>query len=123
MERKVSYFDLKNEVLLEFKKVGLEDDIADFDWICCEVTGKRRSELGFIKFFSNDELKQITHAVEKRLQHIPLGYIFGKTNFFGYDFVVNPNVLIPIKSQTILKTSGISTATIIDSPNTIQSNA
>lgn len=102
MERKISYFDLKNEVLLEFKKVGLEDDIADFDWICCEVTGKRRSELGFIQSFSNDELNQIKLAIEKRLQHIPLAYIFGKTNFYGYDFIVNSNVLIPRLDTEVL---------------------
>ena len=52
--------------------------------------------------FSKQELEQIEIAVEKRLRHIPLAYIFGKTNFFGYDFVVSKDVLIPRLDTEIL---------------------
>ena len=101
MEQKTNYFDLKKQTQQRFLDAGIEE-IADFDWICCEVTGKRRSELAFIKEFSTDELAQIEIAVKKRLMHIPLGYIFSKTNFFGLDFIVTNDVLIPRLDTEIL---------------------
>lgn len=101
MDIKTNYFDLKKQVLVKFNNANI-DEISDFDWICCEVTGKKRSELPFIKEFSNEELKKINDAVDKRLKHIPLAYIFGKTNFFGYDFFVSSDVLIPRLDTEIL---------------------
>ena len=101
MEQKTNYFDLKNRVLKRFEYAGI-DEISDFDWICCEITGKRRSELAFIKEFSIEELEKIKDAVEKRLKHIPLGYIFGKTDFYGYEFIVSQDVLIPRLDTEIL---------------------
>lgn len=101
MEKKNNYFELKKQVLKRFEDAGI-DEISDFDWICCEITGKKRSELGLIKEFSEKELDKIEKAVEKRLQHIPLGYIFGKTNFYGYDFIVSKDVLIPRLDTEIL---------------------
>lgn len=98
---KISYFELKKIVQKKFDEAGI-DDFADFDWICVEITGKRRSELPFIKEFSEKELEKINEAVEKRLKHIPLGYIFGKSNFYGYDFIVNSDVLIPRLDTEVL---------------------
>lgn len=97
----MNYFDLKTETLKRFNDAGI-DEISDFDWICCEITGKRRSELAFIKEFSEEQLNEISKAVEKRLKRVPLGYIFGKTNFYGLDFIVDKNVLIPRLDTEIL---------------------
>ncbi len=101
MDLKTNYFDLKKEVSRKFHEVGI-DEISDFDWICVEITGKRRSELAFIKEFSKQELEQINEAVEKRLKHIPLALIFGKTCFYGLNFVVSKDVLIPRLDTEIL---------------------
>ena len=101
MDRKINYFELKKEVQKKFLCEGI-DEISDFDWICCEITGKRRSELGFIKEFTKEELAAINEAIEKRLKHIPIGYIFGKTDFYGREFVVTPDVLIPRIDTEIL---------------------
>lgn len=97
----MNYFELKKQAILKFQEAGI-DEFSDIDWICVEVTGKKRSELGFIKDFSEKELNEINKALEKRLNHIPLGYIFGKTNFYGLDFIVNENVLIPRLDTEIL---------------------
>ena len=101
MELKTNYFDLKKQVLEKFEQAGI-DEISDFDWICCEITGKRRSELPFVKEFSAEELEKINQAVEKRIKHVPLAYIFGKTNFYGLDFIVSKDVLIPRLDTEIL---------------------
>ena len=97
----LDYFGLKKNLEQIFKKAGIEET-ADIDWIMVEVTGKSRSMLPFHGTFSSEETKQIMDAVEKRLQHIPLAYIFGKTNFYGYDLEVNENVLIPRLDTEIL---------------------
>ena len=39
-----NYLDFKKLVAEKFEKSGI-DEIADFDWICCEVTGKKRSTI------------------------------------------------------------------------------
>lgn len=101
MENKTNYIELKKEVLKKFQEADI-DEIADFDWICCEVTEKKRSELVFIEKFSEKELDAIKKAVELRLKHIPLAYIFGKTNFFGLDFLVTKDVLIPRLDTEVL---------------------
>ena len=90
----IGYKELRMNLENSFKKAGITE-LSDIDWICCEATGKRRSELPFIEKFSSEEMLQIMAAVNKRLQHVPLAYIFGKTNFYGYDFIVDKNVLIP----------------------------
>lgn len=97
----LDYFELKKNIQNMFDKAGI-DDYADIDWIMVEVTGKSRSMLPFYGKFSTEETKQIMDAVEKRLKHIPLAYIFGKTNFYGFDFEVDKNVLIPRIDTEIL---------------------
>ena len=45
------------------------------------------------KQLEDDEL--LENAVERLINGEPIQYITGQTNFFGYDFKVNQNVLIP----------------------------
>lgn len=97
----LDYHELKKNLEKMFTEAGI-DEFADIDWIMVEVTGKQRSMLPFYGKFSTEETKQIMDAVEKRLKHIPLAYIFGKTSFFGYDFDVDKNVLIPRLDTEVL---------------------
>jgi len=41
------------------------------------------------------DILDINRVIERLLKHEPIQYITGKTNFYGYDFAVNPSVLIP----------------------------
>ena len=45
--------------------------------------------------FSEDEIKGWNSILEQLKQEIPVQYLLGKTNFYGLDFEVNANVLIP----------------------------
>ena len=45
--------------------------------------------------FSEAEILQWNGVLEQLKQELPIQYILGKTNFYGLEFLVNPNVLIP----------------------------
>lgn len=45
--------------------------------------------------FSGPEIESWNEVLEKLKQYIPIQYIIGKAHFFGLEFEVNPNVLIP----------------------------
>ena len=118
-ENMTGYKNLREKLEKLFDDAGV-DDYADIDWIMCEVLGKRRSELAFVSEISVEDEAKIMNAAEKRMKHIPLGYIFGKTNFYGYDLMVNENVLIPRLDTEILIETAIKeiksreNATILD---------
>ena len=101
----LGYKELRKSFEEAFLKEGITE-FSDIDWIICEVTGKTRSMLPFVAEFSSDELTRIMNAVDKRLKHIPIAYIFEKTNFYGYNFKVNKNVLIPrIDTEILIETA------------------
>ena len=97
----LGYRELRKNLEKSFERAGITE-FADIDWIIVEITGKSRSMLQFIEQFSSDEMSKIMLAVEKRLKHIPLGYIFGKSYFYGREFKVDENVLIPRQDTEIL---------------------
>lgn len=97
----MNYIGLKKELEKRFIDANI-DETADIDWIICEITGKSRSMLPFIREFSKEELEKIEDAIKKRLNHIPLGLIFGKSNFYGRDFIVTNDTLIPRIDTEIL---------------------
>lgn len=99
--KNMNYFDFRKKIEKLFSQNGI-DELADIDWIMVEVLGVSRSMLPFIKNISSEDEKKIMQAVELRIKHIPLAYIFGKTNFFGIDFKVNENVLIPRLDTEVL---------------------
>jgi release factor glutamine methyltransferase len=45
--------------------------------------------------FSNEEIQLWNTILEQLKQEIPIQYVLGKTSFYGLDFEVNANVLIP----------------------------
>lgn len=51
---------------------------------------------------SNDQLDKYNQVKTKYFQGMPLQYAIGKWNFYGYDFIVDSNVLIPRPETEIL---------------------
>ena len=100
-ENMIGYRELKAKLENMFNEAGI-DDYADIDWIMCEVLNTKRSMLPRVQDISDADLNKIMECANKRINHIPLGYIFGKTNFYGYDLMVNENVLIPRLDTEIL---------------------
>ena len=56
------------------------------------------------------EIREYLDIIEKRKQRIPLQHIFGVCDFYGYEFNVNENVLIPRMDTEILVSRAIEAA-------------
>lgn len=95
------YFDLKKKIQKLFEEKGI-DELSDIDWIAVEVLKVKRSFLPFVTDISASQEQEIMQAVSKRLERIPIAYIFGKTEFFGREFRVDSNVLIPRMDTEVL---------------------
>ena len=97
----MKYLELRKKLETIFEEHEI-DEFADIDWIMVEVLKTQRSMLPFYGEISSEKEHEIMQAVQKRIKHIPLAYIFGKTNFYGYDLKVNENVLIPRLDTEVL---------------------
>ncbi len=77
----------------------------DVDCLLCAVLHTNRSSLlaHDEQSLSPSQYKAFCKAVEKRQTGLPVAYIVGHKEFFGFDFCVSPAVLIP-KSDTELLT-------------------
>jgi release factor glutamine methyltransferase len=52
---------------------------------------------------TNEHLQTLNEQIKRRVRHVPLAYIRGKTEFYGREFIVNNNVLEPRpESETII---------------------
>ena len=97
----MKYIELREKLITMFEANGI-DDFADIDWIMVEILGVTRSMLPFCGDINGEKEHKIMEAAKKRINHVPVAYIFGRTNFYGYDLKVNENVLIPRLDTEVL---------------------
>ncbi len=82
-------------------------DAAEADWIFCDVTGLKRSELAGIKLVTQTQYKKIREILSRRKAGEPLWYILGYCDFYGFRMVINHNALIPRAETEILAEAAI----------------
>lgn len=82
-------------------EAGISDK-AETDWLIASALNKNRNEIFLVDNISDKDIEKINKLVEKRTKRIPLNKIIGKQNFYGYDFIVNRNVLAPRMETEIL---------------------
>ena len=58
--------------------------------------------IDFEKEFSQSNLKKLKGAIKRRTKKEPIQYIIGEASFYGRDFKVNKNVLIPRPETEII---------------------
>jgi len=89
---------LKNEFENRLKEEFPSTEILSFFYILMEkYLGMRRLDIALNPEheISKAEERKFISAVERLKDHEPIQYIIGSTEFFGREFLVNKNVLIP----------------------------
>ncbi len=104
--------DLINWGTDHFTTKGLDNARREMEWFLCEVLSCQRIDLyvRFEEIMNEDELEVFRTMVKRRISGEPFQHIIGKAPFYGRDFIVNQNVLIPRPETEILieriKTNG-----------------
>lgn len=88
--------------LLKGRKIN--DARLNIELILCHVLNCNRTDLylNFDKPLTKEEVKNFKEILLRRLKYEPLQYILGKTSFYGLDFLINKNVLIPRQETELL---------------------
>ncbi len=87
-----------------FQSKGIDSFRKEAEIILSEVLNLKRLDL-YLLFEQEVSVADRAHIKElilRRAKHEPLQYILGKQNFYGYDFIVTPDVLIPRPETEIL---------------------
>ncbi len=86
------------------EKKGVESPRANAELLLAEVLNCKRLELylSFDKPLKENEINDYREFLRKRGMRIPLQYILGYVDFYGYKFFVDENVLIPRPETELL---------------------
>lgn len=79
-----------------------EFEACEVEWILCDVLGIGRDKLETTAFLSRQDLDKCVKIAKERATHIPLQYVLGYTNFYGYNILVKNGVLIPRPETELL---------------------
>ena len=99
----------------DFKKIALNElknspsPLLDVNVLLEHFLGLNKTQilLNYKKEILLEQEDFLLQAVQKRKTGIPIAYITGKKEFFGYEFDVSPAVLIPKPDTEILVERGI----------------
>ena len=86
-----------NDASKQLKAAGITNDRLDAEVLLCHTLGRDRAWLlAHIREPLSDELRRIfEQTIDRRVQREPLQYITGHQEFWGLDFSVTRDVLIP----------------------------
>ncbi len=100
----VSILEIINYSAGLLKEKNIKDARLNVELMLCEVLGCTRTDLylDFDKPLTIDETRIFREMFVRRLRQEPLQYILGKTSFYGMEFLVNRNVLIPRQETELL---------------------
>ncbi len=87
-------YQMLEKVKKELCEVGICED-AEAEWLVALALCEKRSESHSQKELSKRQERRIEKFLKQRKKHKPLAYVTKSAEFFGFDFFVNKNVLIP----------------------------
>ena len=103
--RDAGIFEFENDALLSILRVFKIDRATLFLHMNDELIDKE------------EEIKEYLDIIDKRKERIPLQHIFGVCDFYGYEFNVNENVLIPRMDTEVLVSKALEVASEIKQKN------
>lgn len=110
--------EYRNQFITELTTLYGNDEAESFFYLTLEdFRGWKRSDLALNHdaSFSEDEIAAWDFVLNQLKKQIPIQYILGKAHFFGMEFEVNDNVLIP-RPETEELVQWIVSDNKIDSP-------
>lgn len=92
---KMTYFEAQKRASLCIEDKNLDKEIAKFLMMERFNLDTTHLLLHYRDEMNKNDLKQYFNDVNKYIEGYPPQYIIGKANFFGHEFYVDSNVLIP----------------------------
>ena len=95
--KKFRIIDLINWADVYFKAKKFENPRIEIEWLIKSVLKINRIDI-YLKFdhiLSDQELKTLKSFIQRRLKREPLQYITNSCEFYGLEYFINENVLIP----------------------------
>jgi len=103
-----SIFNVKKEIISLLKNSKnpfvAQSPVLDANILLCHFLNLSKTALicNDSRILKEAELDTIQQGIEKRLSGLPVAYITNHKEFFGYDFYVDQNVLIPKPDTELL---------------------
>ena len=103
-----SIFNVKKEIISLLKNSKnpfvSQSPVLDANILLCHFLNLSKTALicNDSRILKETELDTIQQGIEKRLSGLPVAYITNHKEFFGYDFYVDQNVLIPKPDTELL---------------------
>lgn len=101
-----SYRELKELVSGRLSRHGITEP-AESDWIIAAALGKKRSELAQTEKTDFAAYRKVAALCRERESGKPLDYILGKSEFYGLEVAVTPDVLVPRLDTELLADEAI----------------
>lgn len=92
---------LKKFVSDKLAAAGITEQ-AETDWLIAAALGLKRGELSSVEKTDYKQYRKVSDYAAKRVKGVPLDYITGYGEFYGFKVKVNENVLIPRLDTEIL---------------------
>ena len=85
-------------------QAGVKSPQVDVEWLIADLLSCNRSEIPLPAQtdLTAEDRDLFARRVERRTRREPLQHILGTANFFGYDFQVSAEVLIPRPETEVL---------------------
>ena len=95
--KKWKIIDLINWAEVYFKAKKFENPRMEIEWLIRSVLKVNRIDiyLKFDRILTDQELKILKSFIQRRLKREPLQYITNSSEFYGLEYFINKNVLIP----------------------------
>ena len=104
------YYDLLTDLKKTLQNAGVSMPKLEAQTLLGYVTKKSSADLvrDYRIYASDETVRNVKSLLEERLTGKPLAYIVGSWNFYGMDFEITPDVLIPRDDSMILAEKAVS---------------
>jgi release factor glutamine methyltransferase len=81
-----------------------EREVVESDILLSHATGMSRTDIIAYpdRSLESEQTKSFLELIERRKKYEPVAYILGRKEFFGYNFTLSPDVLIPRPETELL---------------------